>query len=411
MKVAPAVTVLFLAAGSLHAENGIQQVSLAASDVVGQKTLVNEIKSWRIAHLENSPAQQDEFKPILDQIEQEAEAAQGQAAFERVQGKFQNWKIAFLRRKYNSEPATVRNAHAFPIYAADAVNRAEAARKAADVAERNGARVARRTAQQEAAAAAIDRAREQSNQQRFQTTQALAANPNALFEGLAAHRALNEYPAAQLPGPRVGPTIEAAAALAASKNLPAVLPVIIHGPSAAVPPSPAQGAPDFADPFMRVRQHLVSGGVNANIVDQIIKESVRQGVDPRFALAVVANESHFNPHATSDAGAGGLFQIMPKTFKWLNRFTDANLLYDMNHNIRSGVKYLKSLWGSFVGGVSDLARLSLDRVNSDSDIENAIAAFNAGPGNVRKHGGVPPFPETQAYVPRVLRTLRQYLSL
>lgn len=374
MKAILVSATLFLSLASARAENGLQPVKAADYDVAGQKMLINEIESWRTTHLESSPAQKEEFKPLLDQIQKEAEAAKAQSAFERAQDKFQNWKIAFLRRKYNMEPPQVRAAKTFPFYAADAVN------------------------------AAAEQARVQRNQKHFQATATLASNPNAFFEGLTAHRILSESAV------RADPKLEVAAALRSATEKPAVMAVQLNRPIDAPNALGLEEGLDPKDPYKKVKAHLAAGGVSRSIVDQIIKESTRQGVDPRFSLAIVANESRFDPRAESGQGAGGLFQIMPETFKWFNRFSDASLLFDVRHNIRTGIGYIKSLWKSFSGNTLELARLSLDKLQSD-DIKKAIAAYNAGPGNVRKYGGVPPFPETRNYVPNVIATLTKFLTL
>lgn len=111
-----------------------------------------------------------------------------------------------------------------------------------------------------------------------------------------------------------------------------------------------------------------------NLWDFLQQEAARQGVDPALAARVMRTESGGNPSAISPKGATGPMQLMPGTAKDLG--VNINDPYD---NIRGGVRYLKQQIDEF-------------------GPELGLAAYNAGPGNVRKYGGVPPFAETQNYV-------------
>lgn len=118
----------------------------------------------------------------------------------------------------------------------------------------------------------------------------------------------------------------------------------------------------------------------------IIKQAAEQYNLPSGLLdSIIRHESNFNKDAVSHAGAQGLMQLMPGTA----RFLGVKDSFDPAQNIRGGARYLRQMLDQFNG-----------------NIEHALAAYNAGPGNVRKHGGIPPFKETQSYVQKVLNTFR-----
>lgn len=116
------------------------------------------------------------------------------------------------------------------------------------------------------------------------------------------------------------------------------------------------------------------------------EESRKRGLDPALTFAMIDQESGWNPKATSGAGAQGLMQLMPGTAKDLG-VSDP---YDPQENIRGGLDYLKQLSEEF------------------KTPEMKLAAYNAGPGNVRSANGVPDFPETKGYVSSVLDKAKGY---
>jgi hypothetical protein len=112
----------------------------------------------------------------------------------------------------------------------------------------------------------------------------------------------------------------------------------------------------------------------------IYDEAKKNDLPPELLAAVVHTESQFVPTARSNRGAVGLMQLVPRTGRWLG----VDNLNDPAQNIQAGAKYLRYLTDRFAG-----------------DQQKAIAAYNAGEGNVRRFNGIPPFRETRNYVQRV----------
>jgi hypothetical protein len=130
-----------------------------------------------------------------------------------------------------------------------------------------------------------------------------------------------------------------------------------------------------------------AGGALAGVpyADLFTRAGARHGVDAALLAAVASQESGFNASAVSPAGAQGLMQFMPATAKGMG--VDA---LDPTSAIDGAARYLSSLTKQF------------------GSTELALAAYNAGPGTVSRHGGVPPYPETQNYVRAVMSKAEAY---
>jgi soluble lytic murein transglycosylase-like protein len=120
---------------------------------------------------------------------------------------------------------------------------------------------------------------------------------------------------------------------------------------------------------------------------QITAAAQKHGIDPALLAGLVKQESGFNPNAGSPAGARGLAQLMPGTAAGLG----VTHVLDPAQSLDGGAKYLRQQLDAFGG-----------------DVTKALAAYNAGPGAVQRHGGVPPYAETQHYVRVVQENAARY---
>ena len=128
---------------------------------------------------------------------------------------------------------------------------------------------------------------------------------------------------------------------------------------------------------MVVRAEAVS---QVTIKELIVKHSMEMGVDPALALSIAKKESNFSQNRKSRYGAVGVFQLMPRTAKRLGYNP-----YSLNENIKGGLTYYKQMYKMF------------------GSTELALAAYNAGPGNVKKYNGIPPFKETKTFVSTIMK--------
>lgn len=120
--------------------------------------------------------------------------------------------------------------------------------------------------------------------------------------------------------------------------------------------------------------------------------AIQHGLEPALLKALVAIESRYNTKAVSPANARGLAQVLPSTASSIGLVNPDINLYEPEYGLTAGAVYLRKMWFEF------------------KDWELALAAYNAGPGSVRKYKGIPPFKETQSYVPRVLNLYREFSS-
>ena len=191
--------------------------------------------------------------------------------------------------------------------------------------------------------------------------------------------ALSSQPAASPPAPSAdAPTFEKT--LAAAQAPPPAAPgtnTMLPSTSGVAAPPASLGPLPVSPSDVNVVPIASAAGDYGMLIE---KYAVQHGLPPSLVKAVIQTESGGNPHSVSGAGAMGLMQLMPENVKEAG-ISDP---FDPEQNIAAGTKQLAGLLSQYHG-----------------DLDLALAGYNAGPGNVRKYGGVPPFTETHNYIQRV----------
>ncbi len=123
------------------------------------------------------------------------------------------------------------------------------------------------------------------------------------------------------------------------------------------------------------------------VKELIVKHSIEMGIDPAIALSIAKKESGYCHNKKSKYGAVGVFQLMPSTAKKMGYNP-----YYIQDNIKGGITYYKMMYQMF------------------GSMELALAAYNAGPGNVKKYNGIPPFKETKNFVSSIMNSYKYLKS-
>jgi soluble lytic murein transglycosylase-like protein len=180
-------------------------------------------------------------------------------------------------------------------------------------------------------------------------------------------------------GSGIAPTSATAAASTTASQVPAGdFAAALQAATTADAPSPTAA-----------QSESVAGAASDNgEYDSVIEQaSERYGIDPAVLHGLIQQESGFDPGAQSSAGASGLTQLMPGTASSMGVANPLN----PTESIEGGARYLSQLMSQFGGNTED-----------------ALAAYNAGPGAVQQYGGIPPYAETQSYVSKVLGYAEAY---
>jgi Rod binding domain-containing protein len=190
------------------------------------------------------------------------------------------------------------------------------------------------------------------------------------------------------------PTTHAAHKVTPHVAPPQAPPVTPAPPATQHAPPATQPASSTTEPAAEEKRAPVHFKIGQAVADRIntyapyIREAAdRHGVDENLLKAVMASESGGNPRARSQADAKGLMQLIDSTAEAMG----VRNVWNPRENILGGAKYLQQMLSKFKG-----------------NIEHAVASYNAGPAAVEKHGGIPPYRETQTYVGRVMQFLKAF---
>jgi len=208
----------------------------------------------------------------------------------------------------------------------------------------------------------------------------LGMTPERNMVATRAGRTSAEAPTPQA-GADAGIGVDSSADADAASNTPRARGVVLNGATLAL-----------SNRTFRISRPRTGACADCNYatMEPLIRNVSRAvGVDPALVAAVIDVESGFNRRAVSPAGAQGLMQLMPATAQGFG----VSDVYDPVQNVAAGTLYLDQMLRQFSGNLS-----------------YALAAYNAGEANVRSYGGIPPFAETQAYVPRVLSRYAAFRS-
>ncbi len=190
-------------------------------------------------------------------------------------------------------------------------------------------------------------------------------------------------PTPEAPSAVPAPTFAAALTSASAAPPPGTATILPPGPSGVAVPAASLGPlpPMPVSPGAANVVPITPVSHTPGDYDTLVeKYAAQNNLEPSLVKAVIKTESDGNPRCVSGAGAMGLMQLMPANVK------EAGLSdpFDPEQNIAAGTKQLAGLMAQYHG-----------------DLDLTLAGYNAGPGNVRKYGGVPPFTETHNYIHRV----------